>query len=63
MSDAWKSEYLSLISDCETRDKRLTDWEKEFVASLRRQVEAGKVPTPKQVDTLDRVWEKVTKRG
>lgn len=59
----WKQEYLSLISDCETRDKRMTDWEKEFIASLRRQLEEGRRPSPKQVDVLDRVWEKVTKRG
>lgn len=63
MSDAWKEQYLSLISDCETRDKQLTDWEREFCASLRKQIEAGKIPSPKQVDTLDRLWEKATKRG
>lgn len=60
-TDTWKSEYLTLISDCETRDKKLTDWEREFVASLRKQIEAGRVPSPKQIDVLDRVWEKVTK--
>jgi len=63
MSGAWKSEYLTCIADCEMRDTKLTDWEKEFCASLRKQIESGKVPSPKQIDTLDRIWEKVTKRG
>ena len=62
-ADDWKSLYLAQLSDCETRDKRLTDWEREFCSSLRAQIEKGKVPTQKQVDTLDRVWEKATKRG
>ncbi len=62
MSD-WTSEYLTLIEDCEKRDENLSDWELSFVDSVKRQIENGRRPTPKQIDTLDSVWEKATKRG
>lgn len=62
MSD-WTSEYVTLLDDCEEREARLTDWERGFVDSLRDQIAAGRRPTPKQIDTLDNIWERATKRG
>jgi hypothetical protein len=59
----WTSEYLTLIDDCEKRDTRLTDWEKQFIDSLGRQLASGRRPTPKQIETLENVWEKATARG
>jgi dsDNA-binding SOS-regulon protein len=59
----WADEYLTLIEDCEHRSERLSDWEAQFIDSLRRQLENGKTPSPKQVDVLDNIWEKVTRRG
>lgn len=59
----WADEYLTLLEDCEKRSERLTDWECQFVDSLKRQLLDGRRPSPKQIDTLDSVWEKATKRG
>ena len=59
----WTSEYLTLIEDCEARSDKLTDWEADFIDSLSRQIAEGRRPTTKQVDCLDNIWEKATKRG
>lgn len=62
MSD-WTSEYLVLIEDCENRSPKLTDWEAGFIDSLGRQIAEGRRPSAKQIDTLDNIWQKVTKHG
>lgn len=59
----WQDEYVTLLDDCEQREERLTDWERGFVDSLRRQIEQGRRPTPKQIEALDRAWERATARG
>jgi len=59
----WQDEYRTLLDDCEKREERLTDWERGFVDSLGSQLSAGRRPTPKQIETLDRIWENVTRRG
>ena len=59
----WADEYLTMLDDCEKRESRLTDWERGFVDSLRRQLEQGRRPSEKQVESLDAVWERATARG
>ena len=59
----WADEYVTLIEDCERRESKLSDWQRGFVDSLRRQIEQGKPPTPKQIEKLDEAWEQATKRG
>lgn len=59
----WADEYITLLDDCEKREERLTDWERGFIDSLRRKIEAGRRPSPKQIETLDGLWEKATARG
>lgn len=59
----WADEYITLVEDCEKREERLTDWERTFVDSIRSQLEKGRRPTQKQIDVLDNIWEKATKRG
>lgn len=59
----WQDEYATLLDDCERREERLTDWERGFVDSLRRQIEQGRRPTQKQIEALDRAWERATARG
>jgi hypothetical protein len=61
--DAWANEYITMLDDCEKREERLSDWERSFVDSLRRQIEAGRRPTPKQIASLDACWERATARG
>lgn len=59
----WADEYLMLLEDCERRSDKLSDWECGFVDSLQRQLSEGRRPTAKQIEALDRVWEKATARG
>lgn len=59
----WAEEYLQLIADCEARESRLNAWEREFVSSLRSQIERGRAPTPKQVEALDETWQRATAKG
>ena len=60
---AWADEYLTLLDDCEAREERLTDWERGFVDSLRKQIEQDRRPSAKQIETLDNTWERATARG
>ena len=59
----WQDEYVTLLDDCERREERLSEWECGFVDSLRRQIEQGRRPTQKQIEALDRAWERATARG
>lgn len=62
-AQAWSEEYLVMVVDCEKREKRLSEWEREFIASLRSRLEAGRMPTARQVETLNETWERATARG
>lgn len=61
MKKHWSEEYMQLIEDCEKRSERLTEWEANFLDSLSRQIGADRSPSPKQIETLDNIWEKVTR--
>lgn len=58
-----RTEQAQLIEDCETREARLSDWEAQFIDSIKRQLEAGRDLSDKQSDLLDSIWTKVTERG
>jgi hypothetical protein len=49
-----------MLTDCEKRESKLSDWERGFVDSLSHQIAHGRTPTPKQIETLDSIWERVT---
>ena len=53
----------TMIEDCETRSHRLSDWETTFIDSVSNQRGKGKRLTDPQVDTLTKIWEKVTAKG
>lgn len=59
----WSTVYIEQIEDCENRQSKMTDWEVGFISSIRSQIEDGKRPTPKQIETLDNIWEKITSKG
>ena len=40
----WADEYVTILDNCEKREERLLDWERGFVDSLRKQIEAGRRP-------------------
>ncbi len=52
-----------MVEDCEARESRLSPWEREFIDSIRHQLDQGRTLTIKQADTLDTIWEKATERG
>jgi len=53
-------EHEQMIQDCETRESKLTDWERTFIDSISNQIAEGKSLSPKQAETLDKIWERVT---
>ena len=57
------SEAMQMILDCEARESRLSDWEREFIESLKSRLEAGKSATPRQLETLGNIWESATDKG
>jgi len=52
-----------LLRDCESRRKRLSEWEDSFIISIRKQLDAGKTLSEKQLNKLSQIWEKATERG
>lgn len=56
----WTDEYATMLEDCEKRESKLTAWEAGFVDSLSKQIADGRTPSPKQIEKLDAIWERVT---
>lgn len=54
---------LQLIEDCEDRESRMSEWERDFVDSVKSQLGRGRSLSQKQTDVLETVWEKVTNKG
>ena len=63
MPTSWTEEYLQMIEDCEKRESRLTEWEVGFIDSIAKQLERERPLSPKQLETLDGIWERATERG
>ena len=59
----WTDEYATMIGDCEAREDRLSEWERGFIDSIGYQLKERGSLTQKQVETLESVWEKATKKG
>ncbi len=57
------TEIDQMLKDCETRESRLTDWERTFIDSLRNWVDGGCGVTKRQQGTLEAIWEKATAKG
>lgn len=54
------SDHGQMVTDCEVRESRLTDWERGLIASCRECLDKGWRLTPKQADALEEIWERVT---
>jgi hypothetical protein len=59
----WVDEYLKMIDDCKKRESRISEWECSFIESIRARLEQEKLLSPKQVETLDKIWERATELG
>ena len=53
-------EHVTMIDDCEKRESKLTDWERSFVDSISSQLAKDRPLTDRQIETLDKIWERVT---
>ena len=53
-------EHVKMIEDCEKRESKLSEWEQSFIDSLSTQIGRGRSLSNKQVETLARIWERVT---
>ena len=60
MSAHWSDEYDRMLTDCEKRESKLSEWEIGFIDSLGMQIAAGRTPTAKQIEKLEAIWERVT---
>lgn len=56
-------ENMTMVEDCEKRESRLTDWQRTFIDSVKKQLEDGRPLTKRQKETLDDVWEEATANG
>ena len=45
-----------MIKDCEARESKLSDWEREFIDSVSQR----ETLTPKQAAKLEAIWDRVT---
>lgn len=52
-----------MINDCEKREERLSEWERDFIDSISRQIVDGSGLSKRQAETLESIWDKATKRG
>jgi len=52
-----------LVSDCEARDSRMSQWEQEFIADMRERIDNDHTITRPMYDKINQIWEKVTARG
>lgn len=53
-------EHKQMVADCETRESKLSDWERTFVDSISAVLARGRALTAAQAETLDKIWERVT---
>lgn len=53
-----REEYLIACLREERDDPKFSDWEKQFIGSLARQMDQGRKPTDKQKEALERIWKK-----
>jgi hypothetical protein len=59
----WTEEYLTMIEDCEKRERRLSAWDVDFLSSVKDRLIDKKPLTQKQIECLDGIWERATKNG
>ena len=55
--------YLRMVADCEARESRLTEWEVGFIDSINAVLGYEQSLSPKQIETLNKIWEHATERG
>jgi len=59
----WSTVYVEMLDDCESRDDNMNDWESDFCESIREQLDNGRSLSTKQVEMLEKIWDRLTERG
>lgn len=59
----WADEYLTMITDCEKREPKMTEWERKFIADIKLRLQRRQLATPNQLEKLNDIWERVTRNG
>lgn len=59
----WQDEYFTMVEDCENRESQMSEWECNFIESIRSQIEDDRILSSKQIETLENIWDKVTRNG
>ncbi len=55
-----KDDIELMIDDCIKRERRLNQWEVEFIYSIKDQLNDSGFLFSKQLERLDSIWERVT---
>lgn len=63
MTESTPEETGQMIKDCQKRESRMTEWECNFIESIDEQFSRNGSLSPKQLQILDNIWEKVTANG
>jgi hypothetical protein len=50
-----------MLTDCENRESKLSEWETNFIDELGKRVGRGELITDRQDEKLTQIWERVTK--
>jgi hypothetical protein len=53
-----RAEYLLACLSDEANDPKFSEWERDFIRSLARQVGLGRQLSEKQKEILERLWDK-----
>jgi hypothetical protein len=59
----WTDEYREQIADCRKRERQLSAWDVDFLASIEERLDDRRPLSQKQINCLDDIWERVTRRG
>lgn len=55
----WKKEYSDMLDVCFENEHLLNDWERDFVQSILDALDEDFEPTPRQIDKLLAIHDKV----
>ena len=55
-----QDEISTFIKDCDDRESKMTEWERNFIQSIREQFDRTETLSLKQNETLEQIWDKVT---
>lgn len=53
--------FEQLLDDCEEHDSKLSDWERDFLDSIRGYICRSDYMTSSQIATLEQIWERATR--